>query len=352
MAGPLSDILVLDFSTLLPGPLATLFLAEAGAEVIKLERPGGEDMHRFPPAFGETSVPWAMLNRGKTIRTIDLKNPADIAGIAPLLERADVLVEQFRPGVMDRLGLGYEALRERNRRLVYCSVTGYGQTGPRSGEAGHDINYQAVTGLLSQSPGSADQPTLPPSLTADIAGGAMPAVINILLALRDRDRTGQGVHLDIAMSDAMFTFAWYGLAQGHATGVFPGAAETMLTGGSPRYRPYATRDGRFLAVGALEDKFWTTFCEAVGLASGLRDARADPRQVAAEIERLIRARDSQEWRAVFTPLDCCCTIVATLDEALADEHFRRRGLFDRVVRSGSAEMPAMVVPIAPVFRDD
>ena len=159
----------------------------------------------------------------------------------PLIERADILVEQFRPGVMDRLGLGYEEASALNPRLIYCSVTGYGQAGPRAQEAGHDINYQAVTGLLSLSPGSPEAPATPPALVADIAGGAMPAVLNILLALRRRDLTGEGAHLDIAMADAMFTFAWFGLAEGHATGRFPGAAENMLAGGSPRYGLYATR---------------------------------------------------------------------------------------------------------------
>jgi crotonobetainyl-CoA:carnitine CoA-transferase CaiB-like acyl-CoA transferase len=331
--------------------MATLFLAEAGAEVIKFERPGGEDMRRFPPKFGDASAPWVVLNRGKTICTVDLKDPATASELGPLLARADVLVEQFRPGVMDRLGLGYETLRVLNPRLIYCSITGYGQTGPRAMQAGHDINYQALTGLLSQSPGTPEQPTLPPSLTADIAGGAMPAVINILLALRDRDRTGEGAHLDVAMADAMFTFAWYGLAQGHAAGRFPEAAGTILTGGSPRYRPYATRDGRFLAVGALEDKFWRTFCDAIGLPAGLREPEADTGMVMEAVARLVGDHDAEHWRTTLEPLDCCCTVVATLAEALADPHFQERGLFKARVRSGDSEMPAMVVPIAPQFRN-
>jgi alpha-methylacyl-CoA racemase len=242
---PLQGLTVLDFSTLLPGPLATLMLAEAGAEVIKVERPGGEDMRHFPPAFGATSAPFAVLNGGKKSIAVDLKSEEGRQSLEPLLKRADILIEQFRPGVMERLGLGYEAVRRLNSRVVYCSITGYGQQGPRAQEAGHDLNYQAVTGLLSLSP------TMPAALVADIAGGAMPAVMNILLALRQRDLTGEGSFLDIAMADAMFTFAWFGLAQGHATGRFPGAGENMLAGGSPRYGLYETADGRYLAVGAL-----------------------------------------------------------------------------------------------------
>ena len=204
---PLSGLLVLDFTTLLPGPLASLMLAEAGAEVIKIERPDGEDMRRFAPAIDGESAPFAMLNRGKQCLTLDLKSEADRAKLTPLLKRADILIEQFRPGVMGRLALGYDEVRALNPRLIYCSISGYGQSGPRADEAGHDINYIGNTGLLDLQPGPIERPVVPPMLVADIAGGSFPAVINILLALRLRDQSGQGCHLDIAMSDAMFTFA-------------------------------------------------------------------------------------------------------------------------------------------------
>src|SRR5271169_3428865 len=185
---PLSGLLVLDFTTLLPGPLASLMLAEAGAEVIKIERPGGEDMRRFPPIVdGESSV-FAMLNRGKEVLTLDLKAESERAKLVPLIKRADILIEQFRPGVMVRLGLGYDDVRKINPKLIYCSISGYGQSGPRVEEAGHDINYIGNTGVLDQQPGPAGAPVVPPMLVADIAGGSFPAVINILLALRARDR--------------------------------------------------------------------------------------------------------------------------------------------------------------------
>jgi crotonobetainyl-CoA:carnitine CoA-transferase CaiB-like acyl-CoA transferase len=219
---PLSGIVVLDFTTLLPGPLATLLLAEAGAEVIKVERPGGEDMRHYEPRFDGESAMFAQLNRGKKSLVLDLKSAQARDKLMPLIERADVLVEQFRPGVMARLNLGYDAVKAVNRRLVYCSITGYGQSGPRAGEAGHELNYIGHTGLLALNPGPADRPVVPPALIADIAGGTLPAVMNILLALRQRDRTGEGCHLDIAMIDAMFTFASHALASGHATGAFPG----------------------------------------------------------------------------------------------------------------------------------
>src|SRR5712672_4275936 len=201
---PLEGLFVLDFSTLLPGPLATLMLAEAGAEVMKIERPGGEEMRGYAPRHDGESAFFALLNRGKKSLVLDLKSGEGHAALSPLLARADILVEQFRPGVMDRLGLGFEAVRAINPRIVYCSISGFGQSGPRAEEAGHDLNYIGNTGLLALNPGTS--PTVPPALVADIGGGSFPAVLNILLGLRQRDLTGTGCHLDIAMADAMFTF--------------------------------------------------------------------------------------------------------------------------------------------------
>lgn len=349
---PLSDLLVLDFSTLLPGPLASLFLAEAGARVIRVERPDGEDMRRFPPRFGETSAPFAALNRGKHSLAIDLKGQGALARLTPLIQQADIVIEQFRPGVMARLGFGYEALKALNPRLVYCSISGYGQDGPRAAEAGHDINYQAIGGLLAQSLAHGRPAPLPPTLVADIGGGAMPAVINILLALRERDRTGQGCHLDIAMTDAMLAFSWYALAQGQASARYPAGGEGLLTGGSPRYGLYTTADGWFLAVGALEEKFWTSFCDGIGLAAELRDDRHDPAATRAAITAVIAFRPAAHWRETIEPLDCCCTVVRTLDEALADPHLTARGLLDRQVEEpGGRRMVSTPLPLAPVFRD-
>ena len=350
---PLDGVLVLDFTTLLPGPLATFMLAEAGAEVVKVERPGGEDLRRYVPRLGSTSAAFAVLNGGKRSVFADLKTEEGRRAVEPLIRRADVLVEQFRPGVMDRLGLGYEAVRAKNPRIVYCSISGYGKDGPRAQEAGHDLNYQAVTGLLSLSPGTEEVPSVPPALAADIGGGSLPAVLNILLALRQRDLTGEGVHIDVAMADAMFTFAWLALAQGHATGRLPGARENMLAGGSPRYGVYATADGRFLAVGALEQKFWDDFCRGVALPDPLRDDRADPAATRAAVAAIVRVRTAVEWHAVLAPLDCCATVVASLEEALADPHFRARDLQRVEAQSpDGARIPAVSVPISPALRRD
>jgi alpha-methylacyl-CoA racemase len=350
---PLSGLLVLDFTTLLPGPLATLLLAEAGAEVIKIEPPGGENMRHYEPRFDGESAMFSLLNRGKKSLMLDLKNDADHLRLMPLIERADVVVEQFRPGVMQRLGLGYDALRAVNPRLVYCSITGYGQSGPRAREAGHDLNYIGNTGLLALNPGPPDQPVVPPALIADIGGGSMPAVINILLALRQRDQTGQGCHIDIAMADAMFTFAGHALAAGQVTGQFPGRGGARLSGGSPRYQLYPTRDGKLVACAALEEKFWRAFTAAIGLAPEFIDDCRDPASTITAVGAIIASRNAEEWRPLFAAADCCATIMATLEEALCDPHFVERGLFARKVagRTG-ATMMALPVPIDPQFRDD
>src|ERR1035437_7443997 len=255
---PLSGLLVLDFTTLLPGPLASLMLAEAGAEVLKIERPGGEDTGPFPLSFDGESAPFAMLNRGKKSLTLDLKSEADREKLIPLIQRADILMEQFRPGVMARLGLGYETLRALNPRLIYCSISGYGQSGPRVDEAGHDINYIGNTGLLDLQPGPAAAPVVPPMLVADIA-----------------------------MTDAMFTFGWAALALGAVTGKFPKPGEHWLVGGSPRYQIYPAKDGKLVACGAIEQKFWAAFSKAIGLAAEFIDDSRAPMATRDAVAKLI-----------------------------------------------------------------
>ncbi len=329
MARPLDGISVLDFTTLLPGPLATLILAEAGAKVTKIERPGGEDMRRFPPFNAEGSSAFAALNAGKESLFLDLKSVEDRAKLEPLIAAADIVVEQFRPGVMARLGLGYDQMRAINPRLIFCSITGFGQEGPRADEAGHDITYLARTGLLSLSPGKPQAPTMPPALFADIGGGSFPAVIAILLALRQRDLTGEGQHIDIAMTDAMATFAWHAVLERQAGMAAAPAGEGFFTGGQARYRLYATADKRFLAVGALEEKFWQTFCDAIGLPSEFRDDRQTASASIAAVAEIIAAKHAEHWQALLDPLDCSCCVVATLEEAMADQHFQARGLFQR-----------------------
>ena len=353
MQKPLEGTLVADFTTLLPGPMATLMLAEAGAEVIKIERPGGEDVRRFPPIKNGNSAPFAILNRGKKNLVADLKNEKDKAAVWAIVDRADVLVEQFRPGVMERLGFSYEAVRARNPKIIYCSISGYGQQGPRRTEAGHDINYIGATGLLSLAPGPLDRPTVPPALIADIGGGTFPAVTNILLALLARAKTGQGAYIDIAMTDAMFTFAWYALATYHSTERNPQPGELRHNGGSARYQLYPTSDGKIVACGALEQHFWLAFATAIGLPSEFVDDERDPKATAEAVRKIIAAKSAAHWRPVFAAADCCVTIVASLEEALADPHFVERGLFNwQVAAPDGSVMPAVPVPISPQFRVD
>ncbi len=350
---PLKGLTVLDFSTLLPGPLASLLLAEAGARVVKVERPGsGDEMRHYPPLLDGHSVLFAMLNRGKESLAVDLKSAEDRTRLAGWLGRADILIEQFRPGVMARLGLDYETLSARYPRLIYCSVTGFGQSGPRAQVAGHDLNYVADTGLLSLAMGPPEAPVVPPALIADIAGGAYPAVMNILLALLSRAGTGKGAHLDISMTDNLFPLMWWALGQVAATGEAPGNADDLLTGGTARYRLYPTSDGETLAAAPIEDRFWRTFCEVIGLDASLRDDAADPPATVRGVAKIIASRTAEEWRAAFAGVDACAVIVRDLTAALSDPHYRARGLHDRATRlPGGQDIAALPVPVVSAFRE-
>jgi alpha-methylacyl-CoA racemase len=339
---PLQGIKVVDFSTLLPGPMASLVLVEAGAEVIKIERPGrGDEMRSYEPRFGSTSANFAILNRGKQVLALDLKQTQDLARAKALALEADVLIEQFRPGVMARLGLSYEALAEHNPRLIYCSITGYGQDGPKAQVAAHDMNYLAEAGLLSLVVDQDGTPNIPHTPIADIGGGAYPAIINILLAVQERQITGRGRHLDIAMADNVFPFLYWALAN-TALGEPPRPGGELITGGSPRYGVYRTRDGRYLAAAPIESQFWTRFCQIVGLPE-----TADK----AAVKAAIGARTGAEWQAAFEGHDVCCTFVASPAEALRDAQFQHRGIFTRTVECDGQSMPALPLPLVQAFRD-
>ncbi len=351
---PLEGIRVLDFSTLLPGPLATLMLVEAGAEVIKIERPGrGDEMRSYVPKFGDDSVNFALLNRGKRSIAIDLKQADAVTRLRPLIASADIVIEQFRPGVMDRLGFGHDALAAINDRLIYCAITGFGQTGPRADVAAHDLNFLAESGMLGLTAGADGAPVLPPALIADIAGGTYPAVVNILLALRQRDRTGKGCKIDIAMADNLFTFLYWAIGNGNAAGAWPAAGSDLVTGGSPRYQIYTTSDSRYIAAAPLEDKFWSNFIDAIGAPASLK---TDDRDVAAAkkvIGMIIGAAPAAHWQTVFAGKDVCCTVVATMEEAMNNDHFRERGVFARQLDSGQGRrITALPVPVDAAFRGE
>ena len=348
---PLSGVVVLDFTTTLPGPLATLMLAEAGADVTKIEPPAGDSMRGYWPQWGADSAIFAMLNRGKKSLVLDLKDKAAVARVLEMVRHADILLEQFRPGVMARLGLGYETLSAINPKLIYCSITGYGQTGPRAQDAGHDLNYVGDTGFLALSMGEVADAVLPAAPIGDIGGGTYPAVVNILLALEERRRTGRGRHIDIAMSENVFTFAYWALAAGFGGGAWPKEGDHMVTGNSPRYRVYATRDGKGLVVAALEEKFWATFCDTIGLDKALRDDANNPSATAQTIAGIIASADAAEWSYRLAGKDCCVTLLTDLETAVRDPHFAARGVFDaRVANEAGGEMPALPIPIAREFR--
>jgi crotonobetainyl-CoA:carnitine CoA-transferase CaiB-like acyl-CoA transferase len=314
---PLDGVRVLDFSTLLPGPMASAMLRRQGATITKIERPGGEEMRSFPPQANGRPVLYDYLNKDKQIIEIDLKSSEAVERLRPLVAESHILIEQFRPGVMGRLGLGYGLMRAVNPSLVYVSITGFGQHGPRAREAGHDITYQAMSGLLSLSLDPDAATALPPSVIADIAGGAMRAVTEILLALRVAERTGHGAHIDISMTGGLSPFLWHQLAEIEAGLAPSGGGRGLLNGGSPRYRLYRTQDGRHLAVGAIEEKFWSVCCERIGLPEELRPASAPAHEAISALAALIAARPASHWREILESADCCCAIVATVEEAIA-----------------------------------
>ena len=343
--GLLEGLRVLDCSLWQPGQYAAQLLCDLGAEVIKVEPPGGDRMRGLADRF-------FTVNSHKRSVVADLKTEAGVARVLELADEAEVLIECFRTGVAVRLGIGFEQLSARNPALVYCSISGYGQSGPRADEAGHDINYIGSTGVLDLQPGPLDRPVVPPMLVADIAGGSFPAVINILLALRARDQSGQGCHLDIAMTDAMFTFAWYAMALG-AAAKFPKPGEMWLVGSSPRYQLYPTKDGRIVACGAIEQKFWDSFTTTIGLAAELADDKRNPTATRDAAAKLIAARTADEWRPILAAADCCATIVTPLEEAMRDPHFVGRGLFKHKIDTVSGKtITALPVPVAPAFRRD
>ena len=338
---PLDGVRVLDFSTLLPGPLATMYLVQAGAEVIKIERPGtGDPVRSYPPFQEGKSILFELLNAGKHSVALDLKDQAPRSRLLDLVRSVDVLVEQFRPGVMARLQLDFDSLRTVHPELIYCSISGYGQHGARNQVVGHDLNYQAWTGLLALA-GEHDGRRIVPALIADIAGGAHAAVINILLALRSREQTGQGCYLDIAMTDGLFPFMLSALANWAAGNAVPAAGNDLLTGGSPRYQLYRTADGRYLAAAPLEEQFWQRFAELIRLPEGSRSQEADPETVRETVAGIIATESAAYWEARFEGEDVCCTLVRGLSEALADPAVVGR---HRVRSGGASAVNLLAIP--------
>ena len=354
LKGSLEGIKVIDFSTLLPGPLASLFLSETGAEVIKIEKPGvGDEIRLSNPQWGEQSVSFSLLNRGKKSLSLDLKDPKNLKILIPILKEADIIIEQFRPGVMKRLGLDYESIKKINQDIIYVSITGYGQYGPKSMVAGHDLNYIGNAGLLSISMGRENDTVVPPALVADIAGGSYPAVINILLALRKRDLNKEGSYIDLSMTENLFPFMFWGLGSGFAHNKWPGNSDGVLSGGSPRYNIYKTSDGSYVAAAPLEDRFWNKFCEAIELPKKFFKMQNDQEKVIQEIRKIIGQKEKNYWLDVFNKADCCCSIVKSIEEAINDNHFKVRKIFEnKIINNLGEEIPALPIPVDMQFRKD
>ncbi|MCP4424395.1 MAG: CoA transferase [Chloroflexi bacterium] len=330
MTQPLSSLKILDFTTLLPGPFATMMLADLGADVARVEAPHRPDMTRlWPPFDGDISAWHGVLNRNKRSIGLNLKQPGATEVVKRLVETYDIVIEQFRPGVMERLGVGYEALRTVNPGLIYCAITGYGQTGPLKGRAGHDNNYLALSGMMSH---SGRQGAGPPPLgmqIADFGGGGLGAMAGILTAVIHRSQTGEGQIVDISMFDMVV--AWQAHVVSHyLVGDEIPERESWALNGGWFYDYYKTKDGRYLSVGSLEPKFWAGFCRAIGrpdlIERGMTLDLAAQRQVKAEIRAELAKKRLDEWTAVFSPLDVCVEPVQTIPEMVEHPQTQERGL--------------------------
>ncbi len=347
MSAPLEGITVLDFTRLLPGPFATQLLCNLGADVIKVEDPDlGDYMRSVPPLRRDVSYPFLMVNRGKRSLAVDLKTPEGREILRKLVPRVDVLVEQFRPGVMARLGADYDDLARINPRLVYCSFSGYGQTGPRKDQPGHDVNFEALAGILGVTGDRDGRPVIPGVPVADLASG-FNAALAILAALRTRDRTGRGEFIDVSIFDTAVVLMVLGLARFLATGEEPVPGETLLTGTFPFYSLYETKDRRWLALAAVEPKFWTRLCELLDAPNLAPHQFADEPMrsvVARTLAERFRTRSLAEWEAQFETEGLPVSGVKKVSEVLQDPQVRERGLLPMADIPGLGETRVIAHP--------
>ena len=327
--GSLDDLKILDFSTLLPGPYATLMLADMGAEVLKISSASRPDIVLdYPPFIGDTGVSasQAWLGRNKKTMFLNLKTGEGKAVVKELVKEYDIVLAQFRPGVMEKLGLGYEDLKAVNPKLIYCSLTGYGQTGPLRDAAGHDINYMSRSGIISQAGRRESGPSLMNFQIADIAVGSMNSVIGILAAVNYRKNTGKGQYIDVAMMDGCVPFNSLDGAGFLVSGKEPKREGERLNGGCI-YDFYETKDGEYLSVGSLEPQFWSRFCTAIGREDLIEGTVYPPNidEVKAEIRGILKTKTRDEWVEVFSHYDACVQPVLNLKEALLeDEQVKER----------------------------
>lgn len=349
MSGPLASLKVLDFSTLLPGPFASLMLADMGAEVLRIESPTRVDLLRvLPPHDHGTSASHAYLNRNKRSLALDLKQAEALEIVRELVKDYDIVLEQFRPGVMERLGLGYAALNAINPRLIYVSITGYGQTGPYKDRAGHDINYLALAGIASHT-GRQDSGPLPLGVQlADVAGGSLHAVVGLLAAVIARQHSGVGQHLDVSMTDCSFSLNAMAGAGYLACGVEPDWETQVLNGGS-FYDYYRTRDGRWMSVGSLEPAFMQQLCEALGrpelAAQGLSPRPEQQKALKLALQVEFEKRSFEQLCELFAGVDACVEPVLSLSEAVEHPQFKARKLISQVPRGDGSTQAQIACPL-------
>lgn len=352
----LNGLKILDFTALLPGPFATLCLSDLGAEVLWVKSPTRPDMVDFlPPYIDELQMSAASLylGRGKRIIRLNLKAPEAVQIVYRLISIYDVVIEQFRPGVMERLGLGYDKLKGINPALIYCSLSGYGQKGPLSQKAGHDINYLALSGLMDYSGRKSTGPALMGMQVADLAAGAQNAVIGILAAANHRLMTGQGCYLDVAMIDGLMAFhALYG-ASFLAGGAAPQREGEVLNGGS-LYDFYETADGKYVSVGPLEINFFSEFCDLLGRPdlAPFGVLPPDMEAVKEELKKIFKSKTREEWSVIFAESDACVEPVLTLEEALNSDHIRMRGMVRAVKLPSGREVRQIGSPFPEARKRD
>ena len=336
MSKPLQHLKVLDFSTLLPGPYATMMLADMGAEVLRIEAPDRVDLAKVMPPFdGKFSTTYSYLSRGKQTLPLNLKAEGSVERVKGLVRDYDIVMEQFRPGVMDRLGIGYDVLKAENPALIYCDITGYGQTGPYRNRAGHDINYLALSGVASHSGRRGDGPPPMGIQVADVAGGSHHAVMGVLAAVIRRQQTGEGSFVDISMTDAAFAMNTMAGAACLAGGQQQTPEGGILNGGS-FYDYYQTSDGRWLSVGSLEPQFSARLFDALELSDLKKLAMSQKPDHQQQLKAAIKQRIAQEpldhWTVVFADVDACVEPVLTIAEAAEHPQLKARGTVVEVDR--------------------
>lgn len=357
---PLQSIRVLDLTRLLPGPYCTMFLADFGAEVIKIEEPTSGDYARWEEPKAETdSAIFSSLNRNKKSVALNLKSEQGKELFKELVKTADVLVESFRPGVMERLGLGYDALQKINPRLIYCAITGYGQTGPYAKLPGHDMNYLSYAGLLHLQGERKQKPFPPPVQIADIGGGSLMAVIGILTAVIARNDTGKGQFIDISMLDGTVSWLQTVLPNYLASQQQPNRGELPLSGSKACYEVYETADQRYLAVAALEEKFWVDFCKGIEREDFVAELNAPQKrqdELKLEIGKIMKTKSLDEWLDIFANYETCISPVLTFEEVTKDPQIKARGMVREIpglagVHIGNpikfSDTPCNILSIAP-----